>query len=122
MKITLTLLFIVVTTFSGRPGLTQIKPNARIIYAPIVLEIKPLYDSASYFIEANKMARLTPLLIAKLKNTEKEKEKLDIENARLQAEIKKLKAEIVYLIQTNDTIILRDTIYKKRKFLQIFKN
>ena len=122
MRITLTLLFITLTTFSGRPAFLQTPIPAPLIYKPAVLNFSKRNDSIAYFNEVKKTERLTDLLIAKLKNTENSNEKLERENEKLQAENKKLKAQIFYLKNNNDTIFLHDTIYKKRKFLQIFKN
>lgn len=98
MRIGLTLLFIILTTFCGRPQQKIIfeKKDKKIISEKINT------DSAEYFNAALKGDKLVYMLI-------EAKKKSDAENVYLRALIKKMWSE--------KPIIIHDTIYKKRKFL-----
>lgn len=115
MRITITLLLITLTTFSGRPAeLEQIiesKPAAPILKS-ILEPIKKATDTLrDQYFEQVKIANLvTDKLIT-------EKKKVDAENAMLRAEVKRLKQEL-----KNNVVYIYDTTFKKRKFLQLFKN
>ncbi len=108
MKTTLILLLITVTTFSGVPGeIEAIKtqqPTAKSLKA-IVPTIEKKTDSlrTKYFEQIAIRDEVTDKLIE--------------ENARLKVEIRKLKTEL-----KNNTVYIHDTVFKKRKLLQLFKN
>ena len=115
MKVTIAILFIILATFSGRPGMVAQTPQAK--YNQIVLPIKIANDSLEikYFEEIKKTDKLTDQLIAKTKT-------LQENNVQLYAEIKRLKKANDFLRNNIDTVYVRDTVFKKRKIYQIFKN
>lgn len=115
MKVTVAILFVILATFSGRPGMVAQTPQAK--YNQIVLPIKIANDSleVKYFEEIKKTDQLTDKLIAKAN-------RLQESNVQLYAEIKRLKKANAFLKQNIDTVYIRDTVFKKRKILQIFKN
>ena len=116
MKTTLTLLLVTVTTFSGVPGkLDVIKiqqpPPAKILKA-IVAPMQKKTDSlkVAYFEQINIRDEATDKLIHEMKAKE-------AENAKLKYELKKLRSDHKCVI-----VYIHDTVFKKRKFLQLFKN
>ena len=117
MKVKLALIFVALTTFNGNPN-----GNAQrtiIVTNKIMLatdSLKTVNDSMEkkYFIEIKKTEKLTDQLIAK-------KKEVDTKNLQLHAEIKRLKKINDYLKLNVDTVFIHDTIFKRRKILQIFK-
>ena len=106
MKIILGFLIIVLVT-------AQI-PAAE--YNKIVLPIKLANDSleVKYYEEIKKTDKLTDRLIAKTK-------RLEEKNLLLLAENKQLKKANAFLRNNINTVYVTDTIFKKRRILQIFK-
>ena len=116
MKITLSLLFITLTMVSGNPLIVAQQPLPQ-KYSVLIEPLKAANDSneKKYFKEVKKTDILTDLLIAKTKRLQEEKIQMSIE-------IKKLKRINEFLKNNNDTVYLHDTIFKRRKFYQLFKN
>ena len=120
MKLTITLLLIILTTFSGvQHGELEQEPTQVPVQVlkPVETQIEKKTDSikVKYYEEINYRNISIDKLI-------KEKKDGDKENMKLHAEIKRLKKINEYLKQNNDTVFIHDTIFKRRKILQIFKN
>lgn len=115
MKITLSLLFITLTMVSGNPLIVAQQPLPQ-KYSVLIEPLKAANDSneKKYFKEVKKTDKLVDLLIAKTNRLESEKIQLHIE-------IKKLKRVNDFLKNNNDTVYLHDTIFKRRKILELFK-
>ena len=115
MKIIVTLLLITLTMVSGNPLMKAQQPLPEKFNALIIpLKIQNDSNEKKYFKEVKKTDKLTDLLIAKTK-------RLQDENISLHIEVKKLKRLSEFLKNNNDTVYLHDTVFKKRKFYQIFK-
>ena len=116
MKIIVTLLLITLTMVSNNPLMKAQQPLPE-KFSSLIIPLKIQNDSneKKYFKEVKKTDKLTDLLIAKTK-------RLQDENTSLHIEVKKLKRLSEFLKNNNDTVYLHDTVFKKRKFYQIFKN
>ena len=115
MKIILPLLLISLTMVSGNPFMAAQQPLPE-KYSVLILPLKAENDSnqKKYFKEVRKTDILTDQLIAKTK-------KLEDQNYKLHNEIKKLKKSIESLKQNVEIVYLHDTIFKRRKILELFK-
>ena len=116
MKITLSLILVTLTMVSGNPVMIA-QPTLPEKYNLVVLPLKIANDSneKKYFKEVKKGDKLIDQLIAKSARLQEEKIQMIIE-------IKKLKRINEFLKNNNDTVYLHDTIFKRRKFYQLFKN
>ena len=124
MKELLVILFITLLTFTGNPHIIvqkQIPASKNTVLNKTVyndsLKIESEEKRKKYYVEVKKTENLTNQLIAKTAN-------LEAENLRLVAEIKRLKKANEFLKQNIDTVYIsvHDTVFKKRRFLQLFKN
>ena len=120
MKLTIMLLFIILTTFSGvQHGELEQEPTQVPVQVlkPVETQIEKKTDSikVKYYEEIKDRNVSIDKLI-------KEKKDGDKENMKLHAEIKRLKKINEYLKQNIDTVYIHDTMFKKRKLLQLFKN
>jgi len=124
MKSLLAILFITLLTFTGNPH--PISPKQIPASKMTVLNLKVYNDSLKisteekkkkYYDEVKRTEILTTQLINKTEN-------LEVANTRLLAEIKRLKKVNEFLKQNIDTVYIsvHDTIFKKRRFLQLFQN
>ena len=120
MKIYIFILFVILSTFTGRPATLAQQPLTE-KYKEIVLPIKIKNDSneVKYFKEINRTEVLYPKLILKVQRLEKEILQKD-------KEIKRLNNLATFFKNNIDTIQIHDTIFKKRKgifnFLRKNKN
>ena len=116
MKTVLSLFFISLVSFISEINSAAQTPLKKDYKLPS-FKTDTLSESLSkkYFKEANRTEILTDLLIAK-------KKEVDKENLYLRAEVKRLKKVNEFLKSNSDTIVVHDTVFKRRKFYQIFKN
>ena len=116
MKFVFIIFFVTLVTFSGNPNMIAQQPIPA-KFKSIVEPIRISNDSLEkrYYIEIKKTEKLTDQLIAKKKD-------VDAKNLLLSAEIKRLRKVNELLRNTIDTVHIHDTVFKKRKFLQLFKN
>ena len=123
MKALLAILFITLVALSGNPNMIAQQPipaNKKTVLTQNVyndsLKIESTIKQKKYFVEVSKTEKLTDQLIAKTN-------RLEAEKLQLNAEIKRLKRLNDILINNNnDTVYIHDTVFKKRKILQLFKN
>ena len=120
MKLTITLLLIILTTFSGvQHGELEQEPTQVPVQVlkPVETQIEKKTDSikVKYYEEISYRNVSIDKLILKTK-------KIEQNNMQLLAEIKRLKKINEFLKQNIDTVYIHDTLFKKRKILQIFKN
>ena len=115
MKLTLLILFVTLVTFSGNPNMIAQQPIPE-KFKSIVEPIRLSNDSLGkkYFSEIKKLDNLTDKLISKTN-------KLEDDNILLRAEIKRLNRLNEFFKNTIDTVQVHDTVFKKRKFFQLFK-
>ena len=106
MKITILFLLFLLTTFGGKP-----QQPIPIKFKSITEPIKTTNDSLErfYYREAKRTDPLTNRLIAKTN-------RLQENNLQLLLQIKKLKKLNETLKNNKDTVYIRDTIFKKRRF------
>lgn len=131
MKALLAILFITLVTFTSNT-LRSSYPQKPATQATVLtqkvyndsLKVESEEKRKKYYIEAIKTESLTNKIIAKYENLGTVNLKLVSENAKLDAEIKKLKKVNDFLRQNIDTVYIsvHDTVFKKRRFLQLFKN
>jgi len=131
MKALLAILFITLVTFTSntlRISYPQKPANQATVLTQNVyndsLRVESEEKRKKYYFEATKTESLTNKIIAKYENLGTVNLKLVSENAKLDAEIKKLKKVNDFLRQNIDTVYIsvHDTVFKKRRFLQLFKN
>ena len=131
MKALLAILFITLVTFTSntlRSPYTQNPATKTSVLKQTVyndsLKLESEEKRKKYYVEAIKTESLTNKIIAKYENLGTINLKLVSENAKLDAEIKKLKKVNDFLRQNIDTVYIsvHDTVFKKRRFLQLFKN
>ena len=122
MKALLSILFITLLTFTGSPRIKLQAQKPATVSSVLTqnvyndsLKIESTIKQKKYFVEVSKTEKLTDQLIAKTNRLEGEK-------LQLHAEIKRLKKINEYLKINSDTVYIHDTIFKKRRFLQLFKN
>ena len=113
MKINLLIIFITASMLIGGNVPSQNKKEI-IDVALTVAKKETSADSLLFFTEAVKTDLLTDRLIAKNK-------KLSVDNKILLAEIKRLKKNNLSLRTIIDTVYIHDTVFKRRRFYQIFK-
>ena len=122
MKAVLTILFITLITFSGSLHSTL---KSQYPATTKTVAVQNLYNDSlkqnnddkklKYLIEVKKTEILTNQLITKTEN-------LELRNSRLIAEIKSLRKLNDFLLKNVDTIYIHDTVFKRRKILQLFRN
>ena len=131
MKALLAILFITLVTFTSntlRSSYPQKPATKTSVLKQTVyndsLKLESEEKRKKYYVEAIKTESLTNKIIAKYENLGTINLKLVSENAKLDAEIKKLKKVNDFLRQNIDTVYIsvHDTVFKKRRFLQLFKN
>ena len=122
MKALLAILFITLLALTGNPHMIVQKQTPATKSSVLTqnvyndsLRLESEEKRKMYYVEVKKTENLTNQLIAKTEN-------LEAVNMRLNAEIKRLKKVNEFLKQNIDTVYIHDTVFKKRKFLQLFKN
>lgn len=124
MKALLAILFITLVTFTSntlRSSYPQKPATKATVLTQTVyndsLRVESEEKRKKYYFEATKTESLTNKIIAKYEN-------LGAINLKLVSEIKSLKKANEFLRNNVDTVYIsvHDTIFKKRKFLQLFKN
>ena len=119
MKLSFTLLFITLTTFSG--GLHSEVEQAPAKQPEIIVKAELPIDKKTDSLKIIYYTAIDYRNISFNKLIE-EKKIVDKENMQLHAEIKRLKKANNFLRNNIDTVYIRYTVFKKRKILQLFKN